>query len=134
VSITSGELKGATFSGIGLLMDALKKLGYRKDAVEQLRTVLERSIEDAAKIDREEKFSPPQGPSGEASDRPADSTMSLVVIEREGKSTLEFNVFAGSEAEIVALYDLTKCEKMNDKCFLCPDGVIRCTILGLIKE
>lgn len=103
VSITSGELKGATFGGIGLVMDALKKLGYRKDAVEQLRTVLERSIEDVAKIDREEKFSPPKSPSGEVSDRPADSTMSLVVIERESGSTLEFNVFAGSEAEIVAL-------------------------------
>lgn len=130
VSITSGELKGATFSGIGLVIDALKKLGYRKDAVEQLRTVLERSIEDVAKMDREEKFPP----LGEVSDRPADSTMSLVVVERESKSTLEFRVFAGSEAEIVALYDLTKCEKMNDYCFLCPDGVIRCKILGLIKE
>ena len=134
VSITTGELKGATFTGIGPAMDALKKLGYRKDAVEQLRTVLERSLEDLAKIEKGEKVSPHENLPGEPSEQPAESTKSLVAIQRKNGNTLQFQVFAGSEAEIGAVYDLTKCEKMNDKCFLCPDYVIRCTILALTKE
>jgi len=63
----------------------------------------------------------------------SDQKTSLVVLEDEGRTQSNFNVFIGSKSDIAALYDPTNCKKMNDKCVICPDGKIRCTMVPLTK-
>jgi hypothetical protein len=134
VSITHGEFRGQTFAGIVPLVVALKKAKYRSDSVDQLRVVLEESIAALEKAQHAEAGRPSEPFTGQSWQMRMDDIKSLVVVEIANENKLQFKAFVGTQTELTAIVDPTKCRELNDKCVICPDGKIYCTITAIKKE
>ena len=135
VTITDGEFKERSFSSIASVVEEMKRAGYRPQAVDQFRTILESNIDALEKKDDGKPFvepfvdrSPIQIPGFAEGEK-----ISLVIVERISKGKFGFKALLGSAHEIGGQYDLDKCEKMNKKCFICPDGKIRCKTTAITK-
>lgn len=134
VSITHGELKGKTYGGIPLAIEALKKAGYRSDAVEQLRMVLETSIAELEKMKKGESEPRSESATPRSWETRLDDIKSLVVVEAPNESTVRFKAFVGTQTELGTISgDAPRCREMNNKCVICPDGKIYCTIVAIRK-
>jgi hypothetical protein len=136
VTVTDGELKERTFDNIASVIEEMKKAGYRRGAVDQLRTILESNVEALKKMDGGTGFGKAlkdTGPDNMAAQEAAGGKISLVVVERINEEKFGFRVSVGSAHEAGGQYDLDRCEKMNKRCFYCPDGKIRCKAPAVTK-
>lgn len=52
--------------------------------------------------------------------------VSLVEVQKKVAYVYSFEVFTGREDVIAASYNSNECERLNEKCFICSDGKIRC--------
>ena len=133
VSITHGDLKGKTFAGISLAIEALKKAGYRTDGVDQLRLVLEEGLVELEKRRKAESGPLPDVPPDPSWQMKLDDIKSVVVIEALDEKRVHFKAFVGTQTELMTINDAPKCREMNKRCIICPDGKIYCTIVAIRK-
>jgi hypothetical protein len=111
---------------------SLEKDGLPEWWVDQLRMVLEQAVVELAKRKKEGGV-PTSGSPRQSWQTRLDDIKSVVVVEAQGESTFQFKAFVGTQPELATISEGPKCREMNDKCVICPDGKIYCTIVAIRK-